>query len=230
MEPHKKLNSGIEPYRPVLEDGPTAYFARALAFAREYYSEEMEQIASVKADLVDPHFFFREYIWVVHATGFSAKAVGKFMPRLVTAYGSYEELAERTVQQAEERVKPVCNNPQKIKAIHTASVLVRDGVRKHGWEKYRKDQLSSPALLAKLPYVGPITSFHLGRNIGLLDCVKPDLHLVRLAELWDFPDCIAMCKEMQKGAPELPLGIVDLVVWYAASTFGTIEAKKAGSR
>ncbi len=230
MEPHKKLSDGIDLYRPVLEAGYEAYFRKALAFARAYYAEEMEQIGSVKSDSVDPHFFFREYIWVVHATGFSAKAVGKFMPRLVDAYGSYDQLAERTVQQAEERVKPVCNNPQKIRAIHTASILIRDGIRAYGWEKYRKEKLSSPALLAKLPYVGPVTSFHLGRNIGLLDCVKPDLHLVRLAELWGFKDCVEMCKSMQEIEPSLPLGIVDLVVWYAASTFGTIEAKKVGSR
>src|ERR1700733_4078889 len=104
MEPHRQLDSSTEAFRPPLDD-PGAYFRASLAFARAFYSEEMDQIASVKHDLVDPELFFREYIWVVHATGFSAKAVGKFMPRLVEAYGPYEELADRSIDEAVGRVK-----------------------------------------------------------------------------------------------------------------------------
>lgn len=228
MEPHKHLDSSTERFRPSL-DSPRAYFEKAHAFAREYYSDEMDQIASVKQELVDSTYFFREYIWVVHATGFSAKAVGKFMPRLVEAYGPYFELAERTLDEAITRVKVVCNNPQKIKAVHATSILLRDGIKTRGWDDFRKEKLSTPELLTKLPYIGKVTCYHLGRNIGLLDCVKPDLHLIRLAEHWNFPDCISMCKAMGEGSG-LPLGIVDLVVWYAASHFGTIDIRQDGAR
>ncbi len=228
MEPHKPLDSSTEKFRPPL-DNARAYFEKAYSFAREYYAEEMDQIASVKYEAVDTDHFFREYIWVVHATGFSAKAVGKFMPKLVEAYGLYDELADRTLDEAVKRVKPVCNNPQKIKAIHKASQILRDGIKQSGWEKFKTDSLSSPELLQKLPYIGPVTCFHLARNIGLLGCVKPDLHLIRLADHWGFSDCISMCREMGKGT-DLPLGIVDLVVWYAASHFGTLDIRKKGSR
>ena len=228
MEPHKSLGSSTEAFRPPL-DSPRAYFQKALVFARTFYAEQMDQIASVKHELVNPAHFFCEYMWVVHATGFSAKAVGKFMPRLVEAYGPYNELAERSLEDATGRVKVVCNNPQKIKAVHTASRLLRDGIKAHGWDEFKRQKLSTPDLLQKLPYVGPVTCFHLARNIGLLDCVKPDLHLIRLAEHWKFKDCTEMCKKMGEGSG-LPLGIVDLVVWYAASTFGTLEVRKEGQR
>jgi hypothetical protein len=234
MEPHKPLDSSIEKYRPSLEE-PGAYFRSALSFARKYYAEEMDQIASVKHELVDTTFFFREYTWVVHATGFSAKAVGKFMPRLVEAYGPYNELAERSLDDATGRVKVVCNNPQKIKAVHATSRLLRDGIKHHGWEKFRKDKLSTPDMLKELPYIGPVTCFHIARNIGLLDCVKPDLHLIRLAEHWKFPDCVTMCKAMGEShhkvtGESIRLGIIDLIVWYSASHFGTIEIRKDGAR
>jgi hypothetical protein len=228
MEPHKPLDSSTEAFRPPIND-PGAYFRAALSFARAFYSEEMDQIASVKHDLVDPELFFREYIWVVHATGFSAKAVGKFMPRLVEAYGPHEELADRSLDEAVGRVKVVCNNPQKIKAVHTTALQLRDGIKALGWEAFRKEKLSTPEKLQELSYIGPVTCYHLGRNIGLLDCVKPDLHLIRLAKHWGFPDCVTMCREMGDGSG-LPLGIIDLVVWYAASHFGTLELREEGDR
>jgi len=228
MEPHKTLDSSIEKFRPSL-DNPKVYFEKALAFTREFYKNEMDQIASVKHDEVSPSFFFREVQWVTHATGFSAKAVGKFFPRLTEAYGPYEELASMSSDEAVARVKTVCNNPQKIKAVHKTAILIKKGFEKDGWEKFKKDNLSTPKMLQELPYIGPITCYHLARNIGLLDCVKPDLHLIRLAEHWGFPDCVSMCKTMGEGSG-LPLGLVDLAVWYSCSTFGTLSIRKEGQR
>ena len=228
MEPHKNLGSSIDRFKPSL-DNPRDYFEKAYAFSKAFYQKEMDQISSVKHDEVDPTFFFNEYTWVVHATGFSAKAVGKFIPRLIDAYGPYFELASLNSDKAVERVKSVCNNPQKIKAVHKTSVLMLKGIQKNGWDKFKKENLSHPKLLQDLPYIGPVTCFHLARNIGLLECVKPDLHLIRLADHWGFPDCISMCKSMGEGYG-LPLGIIDLVVWYAASSFGTIEIRKEGQR
>lgn len=232
MELHKELSS-IESWRPDLDKGPDHYFARALSFARTFYPDELGRMSSVRFEEVSPDFFFQEYVWVVHATGFSAKAVGRFMPRLMEAYGTFGELAAREFDDVMSRVSPVCNNPQKAKAVLRTARLLREGAGDGKWETFKKDRLSSPDLLRELPYIGKVTCYHLGRNIGLLDCVKPDLHLVRLAEHWGFPDCESMCRSMQKGASpgeEMPLGIVDLVLWYACSTFGTIEIRSDGAR
>ena len=229
MEPHRDLPAGTEAFRPDLADGPRAYFEKSMAFAREYYGEEVDRISSVRLEDVTPEFFFREYVWVVHATGFSAKAVGKFMPRLLPAYGQWDRCGREMFRRVMSRVKPVCNNPQKAKAVHsTAQRLVKE-LRDTPWDEWRAANLSDVHRLSELPYIGNITKFHLGRNVGLLDCVKPDLHLVRMAEHWGFPDCEEMCREM-RGSDDVPLGIVDLVVWYAAATFGTIGIKQAGGR
>lgn len=230
MEPHKELSS-IESWRPDLDKGPDRYFLQALSFAREFYGDELERMSSVKLEDVDADFFFREYVWVVHATGFSAKAVGKFMPRLMDAYGPWRDLGSDPDYMV--RVSKVCNNPQKASAVASMAKAMKAAETACGWEEYRKDNLSSVELLRKLPYIGKVTCYHLGRNIGLLDCVKPDLHLVRLAEHWGFKGCEEMCRSMQKLAdPEryMPLGIVDLILWYAASTFGTLEVRTGGAR
>jgi len=228
MEPHKNLGSGIEEYRPPMNRGARAYFKKAREFAQEYYGDELKRIGSVRFDQVGPNSFFMEYIWVVHATGFSAKAVGKFMPRLTEAYGPWNVLADESWSFFD-RVQPVCNNPQKAKAIWQMATIIRDGTKARDWEAFKQDKLSTPEKLADLPYIGKVTCYHLGRNIGLLDCVKPDLHLIRLAEHFKCKNCVEMCKKMGAGT-DLPLGIVDLIVWYAASTFGTLDIKKEGQR
>jgi endonuclease III len=226
VEPHRDLGSGTERFRPSIEEGPAEYFRKAIAFTREFYREELERISSVSLDSVTPEFFFREYMWVVHATGFSAKAVGKFMPRLSQAYGHWADLGLESFETAMERVRPVCNNPQKAKAVHRTALWMCESLQKEEWSTVRDRDLSRTDSLAKLPYVGKITCMHLGRNIGLLECVKPDLHLVRMAEHWGFPDCETMCRSMREACGEsVPLGIVDLALWYSASTFGTIGIK-----
>jgi len=228
MEPHRELGTGIEDFRPDLNAGAQAYFDKAWEFTQTFYGKELRQISSVKLSEVTPEHFFNEYAWVVHATGFSAKAVGKFMPRLMDAYGPWRTLGGTAVEIVLNRVSQVVNNPQKIKAVHAMAGRMVAGVREHGWPAYRDESLSTPELLGKLPYIGKVTRFHLGRNIGLLECVKPDLHLERMAAHWGFKTCEDMCRAVRPGG--VPLGIVDLALWYAASTFGTVELRKDGDR
>lgn len=236
MEPHRNLPAGIESFRPSLDDGPRAYYVSAMAFARRFYGAEMSQIESVKFGEVTPDHFFREYAWVVHASGFSAKAVSKFMPRLMAAYGPWETLAREFVGDMFERIKLVCNNLPKARAVQSMARMMSDRVysgdgasAETRWREFRDSSLSDPAGLAELPYVGKVTCLHLARNIGLLECVKPDLHLVRMAGHWGFSDCAEMCRAM-RGEDDVPLGIVDLALWYSASHWGTMEIRKPGSR
>jgi thermostable 8-oxoguanine DNA glycosylase len=227
MEPHKEL-PGAEEFRPPVDSGAEAYFRRAREFVERFYPTELENFQKVKLEEVTVERFFIEYVWVVHATGFSAKVVGKMVERLLKAYGHPFDLARKEQAEAIGPVLKVCNNPQKAKAVHQASKIVRDGVDAFGWEKYREHFLSDPVKLGELPYIGKITRYHLARNIGLLEFVKPDLHLVRMAEHWGYPGAVEMCEAVR---PEgMPLGIVDLILWYAASTFGTLDMRKDGQR
>lgn len=229
MEPHKTLNiDQLEYWKPDHTAGPQLYFNKAYQFVLEFYSEELQQFSEIRFEEINPDRYFLEYIWVVHATGFSAKQVGKMMARLIPAYGHWSVLSKKESNEALEPVLRVCNNPQKAKAIWMNSKLLQDGIDVFGWDKYKSDYLSQPELLQKLPYIGKITCYHLARNIGLLEFVKPDLHLVRLAKYWNIADPITMCRNVR---PEgMPLGIVDLIFWYSASHFGTLAIRESGAR
>ncbi len=224
-----------------MADSPSEYFRKAREFAEKHYWKEMANIWGTKFSDVSPGHFFLEYVWVVHATGFNAGVVAKMLPRLVPAYGlrddgsGWDLLADKPEPDMLASVLPVCNNQQKARAVQRTARIMRDAMfprdrtaRVETWEEFRQERLSSAEKMTDLPYVGKITCHHLARNLGLLDSVKPDLHLVRMADHWGFKDCVAMCEAMRP--PEMPLGIVDLILWYAASTFGTTEARRPGER
>jgi endonuclease III len=227
-----ELHTNIKPIDiPNVDDGYRNYFDKSLEFTKKNYLDTYHRILSTKFEEVTQEFFFKEYVWVVHATGFSAKAVSKFIDRLFTEYGEYDSIINYSEDVIVERVRKVVNNPQKIKAVYSTAKLM-DSLP---WVDFKKEYLSSPEKMVKLPYIGKITCYHLGRNIGLLDCVKPDLHLERLASYWKFQNCIEMCRAMQKHHEEktkeyIPLGIIDLALWYGSSSFSTTHIRKPDGR
>jgi len=230
VEPRKTISQNLDAYRPRLEGGPLEYFFVAHNFAMEFYGEQVRAIRGTKFAEVTREDFLREYAWVVHATGFNARVVGKMMPRLMAVYIDAETLSMNEVLV---RALPICNNPRKVKSVWTTVQHIKEQLSTSSWENYRDDELDTPEKLERLPYVGPITKYHLARNIGLLEFVKPDLHLIRLANHWGYLTPLDMCREMRSQFEDrtglhLPLGIVDLVLWYAASTFGTTGIKGAG--
>lgn len=224
MEKHKINIDKSNP--PSLDDNHLTYFGKAMAFAQNNYQEEIDRISKTSFDNLDCRTFFREYVWCVYTSGFNAKVVSKFYDHVMVAYSGLQAFAcndtsvtPNTALITVEALK-YCNNKRKVLSIIKMAEMLRAGCEEYGWNDYKELFLSSPEKLAKLPFVGKITCFHLARNIGLLNHVKPDLHLVRLADNWGFPSPDALCKDIAKHYM-LPLGIIDLILWYSASTFGT---------
>ncbi len=225
MEQHKKLN-GIEKYEINFSLNPHEYFQKAKKFAFDNYSDTINTILSTDFLKIDQDFFFREYIWVVHATGFSAKAVGSFLPKLLNKYFPIQHFSSLKKEDAINFIRPIINNPQKIEAIWKMSKILSNHT--DDWGRYKNENLCDPDKLGKLPYIGKVTCYHLARNIGILNVIKPDLHLVRMAKHWGFSSPLELCESVKP--KDLPLGIVDLILWYSASTFGTSEIRKNGDR
>lgn len=70
------------------------------------------------------------------------------------------------------------------------------------------------ANLAKLPYIGNITKYHLGRNLGA-DFAKPDVHLNRLAQA-EGVDAQVLCVRLAVESG-YRVGTVDLILWRACA-------------
>lgn len=221
--------------------GPLKYWEMAREFSLTYYRDAIQEIQRVKFEEVLPERVFMEYIWVVHASGFNASVVGKMMPKLMNAYKNYQSLAKEDFEKdVWPRVSPVCGFRRKAAAVYITAKFLAEGIARLGWPAVRTLRFSTPEKLSNLTFIGPVTCMHLARNIGLLDFVKPDLHLLRLAREWNyeqsFEGVTKMCKDIQGhhkdtfGGEIIPLGIIDLCIWYYASTFGTIPEGEQSER
>jgi hypothetical protein len=208
----------------------------ALDYVTSHRKKELEEIWSgiTRAhDNLNERFFMREYVWVVHVSGFSAKVVSKLHPRLLIAHQIEDErgryLPIKRILEGDD-LKPVfavCKNRNKAKAIQK----VRGLLLELGWDNFCKKYVQMTDFghgilvgpdsesLRQLPFMGPALSCHLSRNLGNTDAVKPDLHLIRLAKVYGFDSAFLLCTSLARGS--LYRGYVDLVLWMASVDCGT---------
>ncbi len=213
----------------------TDYFKHALEFAKTNYQETIDRISNTKFDQVSEAAFIEEYIWAVYVSGFRASTISNLWDRLMAAhyetmwwacYYSHDDAPHLVRENAWKRAMDVFANARKVDAVIKTADVMRNGIKTMGWRAFRDTSLSTPEQLQALPFIGKITCYHLARNIGLLQYVKPDVHLVRMARVWQYESPQRMCEHLG-GEYGLQPGIVDLVLWYAASTFGTKMAPYA---
>jgi hypothetical protein len=222
MELHKNLTIKIK--NPLQKDY-ILYFKNAYDFVQENYKEDFDRIKNTDFNLLTPRYFFTEYIWVVYVSGFNAKIISKIFPKLLNIYDplfSTFETYNQNVNSLDISIAAmeVFANKRKVAAIINTAFNSGKIIAEIGWENYKNKYLNSPKDLQFLPFIGEITSQHLARNIGYLNFVKPDIHLERAAKYWGFSSSLELCSAIQKQFP-IELGLIDLVLWYSLSTFGS---------
>lgn len=155
------------------------------------FGEEIEWCRNRKPfEQINPEDFFLEYVWVVLNSGFNNERTQKI-------YADFLKNLDPTV----------IKHDNKRHAIKRALAEYKTwfGILKG---EATKDKI---AFLETLPHIGAVTKYHLARNIGF-DCVKPDVHLTRLAFRFGFETPTAMCEEIQRYEKE-KLGTIDVILW-----------------
>lgn len=204
------------------------YYQHAWEMCEELYPDPLAYYRTLKFEHVTPKEFWSEYIWCVYTSGFNARVVSKQFFELLRAYNSWQTVAlhNRWIE-----VSGINKNSAKYNAIRkTAQLLHRYETEPQAdwWAHFKRDYLATPEHMRQLPFIGSVTCHHLARNLGL-DSVKPDLHLVRLAEFFEWPDPLTMCSFLG-GLFDERIGVVDLILWYAASSWGTLEISRGRAR
>lgn len=140
--------------------------------------------------------FAYEYIWVVLNSG----------------------MKNQVAQIIWGRVKPAIEGGQSAFSVfkHPGKAAAIDKVwaEKEKFFSEFQDASDKIEFCLSLPWIGPITKWHLAKNFGA-DVVKPDRHLVRIAKRYETTP-LAMCQKISESTGDR-LGTVDLVIWRAAN-------------
>jgi thermostable 8-oxoguanine DNA glycosylase len=228
MEPISGRNSALATQSLVSFDSFAEMWAYVSNYVETYRKRELEEfwstVEKAAAKPFNEHFFVREHMWCVYVAGFSAATIGKKFPQLLLCHniedheGTYLRITKdniRAIDKADDLLA-VFGNKRKAAAVQAMRQIILD----RGWETLFKERLSTrePDALNGLPGIGPTLACHLARNLGNIDVVKPDVHLVRLAKRYGFATPKDMCRAASPG----PLGRTDLILWLACADNGTL--------
>lgn len=236
--PKKSTVGGIPAITTMDEASRVSRLAYAYLCAKKFviqqgFGPEIDWQQTRCLDHISESDFLREAAWVVLAGGMRESVIRGCFPRITDAFCNWSSAKEIVAS------RPLCvtqalltfNHRKKIAAI--ADIALH--VTQVGFEQLRqalREQTTS--YLQCLPFIGPVTSFHLAKNLGL-DVVKPDRHLIRLARALDYLSPDQMCRDVASIVGDR-LSVVDIVMWrYATlvprytSLFTTLSHPVAGN-
>ncbi len=154
--------------------------------------------------------FLREAAWVILSSGMRESVVRHLFGRISEAFLDWVSADMIVINRlwCEAKAIRVFNHPRKIIAI--GSVCER--VARTGFDEiYNAIRSEGVEFLRTLDFVGPVTSFHLAKNIGL-DVAKPDRHLVRIARAARVGRPGELCQVISNATGDR-VSVVDLVLW-----------------
>lgn len=155
-----------------------------------------------------------EYCWVVYASGFKYEIIKAKFPESETAFKNFN--LDRIVRMRS--LKPVLsvfNNELKANAFLRGCHLINE----EGFENF-KARLARDGVdtLEELGGIGKVVKYHLAKNIGLADCAKPDIWMIRVAEHCEgeLKEIVPyLCKNYKLSAH-----VVDVILWKYCSEQG----------
>ena len=178
------------------------------------YAEEIDWQDQLSLDKVTESDFLREAAWVILSSGMRESVIRRCFASISRAFLSWYS-AEEIVRRRSACVRSalqVFRHTAKIEAIgDVAAAVARDGFP----ALRERMRLKGVEELQLLPFIGPVTQFHLAKNIGL-DVVKPDRHLVRIAHAAGFAEPASMCRLVADATGDR-IATVDIVFWRFAT-------------
>lgn len=182
----------------------------------EGFQHEINWQRKVSFEELNEKSFLRELSWVILSSGMKTAVVEKKFGCISKCFFKWESasLIVNNFHKCIESAIQIFNNKQKMNAIIDAAIKIN----KHGFNNIKKSIKSNPIqFLQQFKYIGPVTVYHLAKNIGL-DYAKPDRHLVRIASLYNYSNVQKFCNDISLCSGD-SIPVVDIVFW----RFATIE-------
>ena len=158
--------------------------------------------------------FLREAAWVVLSSGMRETVIRQKFPAISEAFFFWRSASHivRKLEQCRARALAIFRHRQKIKAI----ITIAEQIHVQGFEIFKTSiQRRGVEFIQTLPFMGPATSYHLAKNIGL-DVVKPDRHLLRVAAVAGYDSPRLLCQSISESVGDR-VSVIDLVIWRFAT-------------
>jgi len=165
--------------------------------------------------------FLRESAWTVLSAGFRESVIRKLFGSLSEAFLEWRSagLIHERRRDCKIAALQVFGNERKIAAILDIATIVAECGFGTIRRRIKEDGVS---FLQTLPYIGPVTAFHLAKNLGL-PVVKPDRHMERMARAAGFRSSFELCQEIANRTGD-PIQVIDIVLWRYATLFSNYVA------
>lgn len=195
---------------PNLEGALDVFVAASEYVAGAGLVSEVEWQRRITIDAFSETDLLRECAWVILCSGFREQVVRRVFDHISLCFCDWESASAILAADPACRIAAMASfrNTVKLRAI----VRTAFHVHARGFAVFKQRVLADPiSELRLLPHIGPITVWHLAKNLGL-DVAKPDRHLTRISQLFGFEDASHFCTEIARSVGEQKK-VVDLVVW-----------------
>ncbi len=152
--------------------------------------------------------------WVILSAGMSERIARRLFPSLSASFFEWESAARvlRHRNACRRRALTVLRYERKIDAM----LAFCEHVYRNGHEEVgRRLRVEGPDTIQGLPYLGPATSRHLAKNLGVA-IAKPDRHLLRISSAAGFRSPEQLCVRVAEVVGDDP-SVVDVVLWRYAT-------------
>ncbi len=160
------------------------------------WAEDLENVKPT------PAYVLQEAAWVILNSGFRFTVAKKVWPAVRSAFNGF--LPEKVDASCLPAALRALNHEGKMQAIVEIARLVQTDL-----EGILRDA-QDPLKLRRLPFIGPITCYHLAKDLGV-DTIKPDVHLKRAAAAVGM-DPFQLCQNIKDAIGDR-LVVVDAVLW-----------------
>lgn len=197
-----------------LERLASAYVKAKTQVLAAGYGDEILWQRNVSIEAVTERTLLKECAWVILSSGMRESVVQLKFPAISEAFFHWTSAGEIVCHQERciATALAVFCHERKIQAIAQCARIVHDTGFQPLLERLHSDTLS---VLQQFPYIGPVTSLHVAKNIGF-QVAKPDRHLCRLATLSGYEHPAHLCQALADYIGD-PVSVVDIVLWRFAT-------------
>ncbi len=158
--------------------------------------------------------FLRQAGWVIFCSGMREAVIRVKFRALSEAFCGWSSGKEIWMNRGRcfSAASRVFNHKGKIQAL----LVIAGYISRYGYQGVRFRLLSEGHhALERFPYLGPATSRHLAKNLGI-EVAKPDRHLTRIAAALGYASVDSLCEELARLTGDRG-SVVDIVLWRFAT-------------